>query len=335
MNTHQNFDLYEQLEDLENIPPIRNVPMDKLRPRSPSKQQQNRNTPDEMSELAEEENAFDFSYGASKHEKEWLIGSLEDFYRQQWIDDILRLIKGGGKEASVYQCLANQTSPNKYLAAKVYRPRKFRHLRNDSLYREGRLHLDDEGHEIKDDGALHAIRKRTTFGMRLLHTSWIEHEFQTMDLLHNAGADVPKLYVSGNNAILMSYIGWDDIPAPTLNTINLARNEVHEIYDRIFNNVEIMLANHRVHGDLSAYNILYFEGDICLIDFPQAIDPEVNSNAFRIFRRDITRMCEYFTSQGMSCDPLPLAEDLWLKHGFKIQQPVDPRLLPPDGAGDY
>lgn len=328
MTTIHNFELNEQIEDLENLPHIRNVPKDCMRYGHQPRRHQA--PPNELAELAEVENELQFSYHAAKHEKAWLTESLGDFYRQQWFDDVLRLITGGGKEASVYQCLANATIGETYLAAKVYRPRKFRQLRNDSLYREGRHHLDDEGHKITDGGALHAIHKRTTIGMRMLHTSWIEHEFQTLSLLHDAGAAVPKPYASGNNAILMAYIGWDDLSAPTLNTVNLSANEARHVLHSVLDNVDIMLANQRVHGDLSAYNILYFEGEICLIDFPQAIEPGGNRNAYAIFQRDMMRLCEYFQSQGVSCDPRRLAEELWQRHGYPIKPSIDPRLMAPD-----
>jgi RIO kinase 1 len=331
MSTDRNFELYEQLEDLDHIPTIRNVPQEQLRhsPKAHHKKPVHSH-PDAMAELAEQENELNFSYTASKHEREWLISSLKDFYTQQWFDDVLQLIKGGGKEASVYQCLGNETTQKPYIAAKVYRPRKFRQLRNDSLYREGRLHLDDEGHEIHDGRALHAIRKRTGFGMALLHTSWIEHEFQTMALLHGGGVRVPQPYVSGNNAILMDYIGWDDLPAPTLNTVNLVPQERQRVFDQAVHNVEMMLAHERVHGDLSAFNILYFEGDLFLIDFPQTIIPDQNRNAYQIFRRDIFRLCEYFQAQGLDCQPRKLADDLWQKYGYTIGPEIDPGLLEPE-----
>ena len=328
MTSNNNFELYEQLEGLDNLPPIRNVANRHMRKQLTHKTRPTQ--PDHLAALAEQEHELSFSYQASKHEKAWLISSLKDFYQQHWFDDILQLIKGGGKEASVYQCLGNQTTGQSYLAAKVYRPRKFRQLRNDALYREGRLHLDDQGHEIHDDGALHAIRQKTNFGRQLMHTSWIEHEFQTLTLLHRAGADVPTPFASGNNAILMAYIGWDDLPAPTLNSVNLTVKEAQAIFARVIDNVEIMLANQRVHGDLSAYNILYDEGEICLIDFPQAIDPEVNRNAYAIFQRDIQRLCEYFQSRGLTTHPRQLAEDLWQKHGYPLSAPVDPRLMADD-----
>lgn len=126
MSTKHNFELYEQLEDLNGLPPIRNVPDVQLRGRKAAVKQTSRKGTDLIKTLTDEEDKFQFSYGAAKHEKDWLVNSLEDFYRQRWFDDILRLIKGGGKEASFYQCLANDTTGGSYLAAKVYRPRKFR-----------------------------------------------------------------------------------------------------------------------------------------------------------------------------------------------------------------
>lgn len=330
MSTKHNFELHEQLEDLAGLPPIRNVPNDLLQGRGKIKNNSNQPAPESITNLTDQEDALHFSYHASKHENEWLISSLEDFYRQGWFEDILRLIKGGGKEASVYQCLANETANTKYLAAKVYRPRKFRQLRNDSLYREGRLRLDDEGHEIHDGRALHAIRKRTNFGMGLLHTSWIEHEFQTMRILNEAGAQVPQPIISGNNAILMDFIGWDAVPAPTLNTVKLAADELKPIFDQVIQNIEIMLDKERVHGDLSAYNILYFEGNITLIDFPQAINPKENRNAYVIFRRDIKRLFEYFQQGGLAVDPEEWSETLWQRHGYPLSPAIHPSLLEPE-----
>ena len=331
MTTNHQFDLYEQIEDLEDMPQIRNVPLEQLRKRKSHKKKSLTNMDAVLlEELENQENNFNFTYSAAKHEKVWLQDSLQDFYRQRWFEDILRLITGGGKEASVYQCRARDSVKYPYIAAKVYRPRMFRQLRNDSLYREGRMHLDDEGHEIKDDRALHAIQKRTNYGKRLLHTSWIGHEYETMLMLHKAGADIPEPLASGNNAILMAYIGWDDMAAPTLNTIKLDLGEARQLFNQTIQNVEIMLANNRVHGDLSAYNILYRDGEITLIDFPQALDPRENRNAYLIFKRDIKRVCDYFNLQGLNCHFKEIAESLWQNHGYSIKPSIDPRLLDDD-----
>ncbi len=151
----------------------------------------------------------ELTYQASRHERQWIIESLGNFYDLQWLTDVLRLVKGG-KEASVYQCAADPQIAAEFLAAKIYRPRMFRSLKNDYLYREGRANLDEAGLVILDHGMDHAMHVKSSFGLKLLHTSWIEHEFKTLELLHAAGADVPQPYAAGDNAILMEYLGGED-----------------------------------------------------------------------------------------------------------------------------
>ena len=138
----------------------------------------------------------------------------------------------------------------------------------------------------------------------------------------------------GHNAILMSFIGGDYQPAPTLNQVRLEPDEALSLYHRTLNNIDLMLANNRVHGDLSAYNILYWEGEITLIDFPQTLDPHVNLNAYNIFSRDLHRICEYFASQGIKTYPQQIAEELWTAHGHRLIKDVHPGLLDADDEGD-
>jgi RIO kinase 1 len=297
------------------LPPIKGVPQKRgsiLKGNPPSP---HRKIATEFQEQSDTLRAYEFTYGASRHEEWWLLDSLGSFFDEQWFDDVLQIVKGG-KEASVYLCQANATTGTDLLAAKVYRPRSLRNLRKDYIYREGRTRLDSDGLEIIDERQSRAMNRRTEYGQELMHTSWIEHEFRTLQLLHKAGCDVPTPYASDHNAILMDYIGDWQMAASTLNGIRLPIHEARILFDRVMHNLKLMLSNERVHGDLSAYNILYWDGEITLIDFPQAINPNRNPNAYPIFQRDITRICEYFISQGMELDPEKLAEGLWTAHHY-------------------
>ena len=244
----------------------------------------------------------------------------------KWFDDVLRMVKGG-KEASVYLCQGNATSGLEFVAAKVYRPRMFRSLKNDWLYREGRGNLDESGRKITNKGMLHAMQKKTGYGLELLHTSWLEHEYQSLSILHAAGADVPRPLASDSNAILMSYYGDEVMGAPTLNDVDLDPTEARELYERVVHNIELMLANGKIHGDLSAFNILYWDGKIVLIDFPQTIQPDENRSAYNIFERDVVRVGEYFQRQGVKSNPRRLAESLWAKYNQRFVPLVDPKTL--------
>ena len=155
-----------------------------------------------------------------------------------------------------------------------------------------------------------------------------------MQILKDADADVPTPYAMGNNAILMDFIGDVDMAAPPLQSLDLEPAEAQTIFDRTLTNIDLMLAHERIHGDLSAYNILYWDGKITLIDFPQVVSPQSNPAGWTIFLRDVIRICEYFEGQGIRSNPYELAADLWRSHGYKIRTRVDPRYLDPDNMDD-
>jgi RIO kinase 1 len=281
----------------------------------------------------ESRQSFSFTYKPARFEEGWLLASLGAFFEQRWISDVLSKIKAG-KEASVYLCRAGDQVKSGLVAAKVFRPRMLRNLKNDQLYRQGRADLNENGHPIDDPGMLKARHKRSVYGEQIRHQSWLAYEFQTLKTLYAASADVPQPYEMGENAILMGYIGDETSAAPTLNTVTLEPAEVRPLYERILHNIEIMLANGLVHGDLSAYNILYWEGQITLIDFPQVISPASHRSAYPIFSRDITRICEYFARQGLHSDPARLAANLWKAHGFRLHPEVHPAWLDGDNPAD-
>jgi RIO kinase 1 len=242
---------------------------------------------------------FETTYRPSRHEEGWLLSALYSFYDEGLITDVLALIKGG-KEASVYLCEPHPAVGLGLLAAKVYRPRMFRNLRNDAMYRQGREVLTADGKPAGKQAGdyARAIRNKTAFGMQAAHTSWLMYEFTAMDRLYKAGAVVPRPISSSNNAILMGYHGDEQMAAPTLNTVNLERDEAELLFGEVVQNIELMLQHDLIHGDLSAYNILYWEGEITIIDFPQVVNLHSNPKARFILQRDIARTCEYFSGQG-------------------------------------
>ena len=257
--------------------------------------------------------AFTPTYTGSRHELHWILTYLSPFFEEGRILDVLRLIKGG-KEANVYCCRAHPSAGTELVAAKLYRPRMFRNLRNDAQYRQGRAVLDEHGRAVHDPRRLHAIQRGTALGKDLVHTSWLTHEFQTLHLLHGAGADVPRPIALGENVILMEYRGDELRGAPTLNHVRLDPAEAGRIFDRLLWNVDVMLAAGRVHGDLSAYNVLFWEGRITIIDFPQAFDPVHNPDAYALFARDVERLCQYVARYGIQTDPHALARDIWTRY---------------------
>lgn len=325
MNSNQeNYEKYESFEELFN--PLL-VDRQARRKRRSKPGYKVKRTEDEVIANAADpvglEAGLNITYKPSRHEADWLFFSLRPFYDQELISDIEALVKGG-KEANVYRCKAHPATGEKWLAAKVYRPRFFRNLRNDHAYRRGRMTLDTNGRPLKanDKRLTKALNKKSNLGQQMMHTSWLMHEYTTLEMLYDAGAAVPKPFAAGDNAILMSYIGDEYGAAQALNEINLDPDEGWALFREVLENIRLMLSYGRVHADLSAYNILYWQGEVTLIDFPQVINSyvgkethivgsQVNPDAAAILERDITRVCDYFTGQGLRCDAGTIFEEMW------------------------
>jgi RIO kinase 1 len=251
---------------------------------------------------------------ASRRDAFWILSSLEPFYNQKLITDVLHEAHSG-KEATVFCCKAHSSTGMEYLAAKVYRPRMFRSLRNDAIYRFSRVQRDEQGQaEHGNSRRGSAATRKTEKGRAAQVASWIEYEYQTQRLLYTHGANVPGTFAQIGNAVLMEYIGNVGDPAPRLSDVLLEQEEAQPLFDCIIHNIELALIHGRIHGDLSEYNVLYWQGAVTLIDFAQAVDPYHNSDVFSLFVRDIERICQYFARYDVKCNSHELAREIWIGH---------------------
>ncbi|MDE0200723.1 MAG: hypothetical protein OXK78_21130 [Caldilineaceae bacterium] len=272
----------------------------------------------QVAEVADLESVWEITYTPARFEGGFLRTSLRPFYQEDQIVDVMAQVKGG-KEANVYRCRAHESVDVEWIAAKVYRPRQFRNLRNDALYREGRdLLTAEDGRpqavKRRDSRTARAVSKKSAFGVQVRHLSWLMYEFSALQTLHEAGVPVPKPYGVGENAILMEFIGDEQMAAPTLHETRLEDSEAGPLFERMRRSIAVMLEKGYVHGDLSAFNILYWDGEIKLIDFPQVIDIQANRSARAVLNRDVKRVCQYFSRYGIREDPIQLAEELWERY---------------------
>ncbi len=255
---------------------------------------------------------FTPTFLAHQRDRLWVLSSLERFYEEDLITDVLHVVKSG-KEATVYCCAADPATGLEYLAAKVYRPRMFRGLQNDAVYRESRAQLDSGGFEVRNDRRWRA-HQRSGRGRDERVAAWIAYEFATQRLLHQAGADVPQPLSQIGNGVLMAYVGEPGAAAPLLREVDLPRDEAHPLFERILRNIELFLACNRIHGDLSAYNILYWQSEVQIIDFAQAVDPRYSADVYPLLARDIERVCRHFKRYGVEADAQALTSDLWSRY---------------------
>ncbi len=266
----------------------------------------------EQNERGLDDMTFSPSLNAGDEERDWIYAHLSQFYHSKFISDVVRRVKGG-KEANVYCCTGHPESGYDLLAAKLYRRRELRSLKNTSQYQQGRAILDGRGGSVgaRDWRMLKAIAGKSRKGVVAAQTSWLMYEFTMMKTLYDAGADVPQPFKHSEYALLMDYIGDSATPAPVLIDVDLTATEARVLCERLIWNIELILRSGWVHGDLSAYNVLYWEGKGYIIDFPQVASTENNPDAKAIFRRDVERICQYFARYGVQNDARRLATDCW------------------------
>lgn len=259
--------------------------------------------------------AFDelrLTYHPSRHEEEWLMSSFDEWFDEGTLCDVLFSVRGG-KEANVYACRGGPSVSGRLLAAKVYRPRKLRELRNDALYREGRglLEAGGKGVRARDRRMASAVRKGTRKGKEVLHVSWVTHEFVTLQKLFSAGISVPEPLGSSSNAVLMAFIGDETGAAPTIERLTVPCTVAEQLFSKMIEDIEQMLSLGFVHGDLSPYNVMMWEDRLTIIDLPQACDVFNNPHAGPLFLRDVERMCAWFTRSGLAIDARQTADEIW------------------------
>ena len=233
---------------------------------------------------------------------ETLNESIQPFIDRGLIAEVLQLLKSG-KEATVYSCRGGPRMPGRLLALKIYRPMEHRQFRNDAVYRQGRV--------ITSGRVRRAVNNGSDFGKEAACGMWVGMEWAHLSQLHTAGLDVPRPIEMAGSAIVMSYLGDETSPAPQLRSVKLTEAHAAEVWDRVVWNVERMLSFNRIHGDLSPYNLLWYENRAWIIDVPQMIDPRENPNARMLLERDLENVWRYCSKFTTLPSPWKLSDALW------------------------
>lgn len=239
------------------------------------------------------------TYQQSEHGPEpvpaWLITSGDATQHE------LGALKSG-KEGDVFLVERRDGDRVNVLAAKRYRDLRDRVFRDDARYRQGRRTGD-----ARFDKAVAAGTKR---GMRFRAETWMRTEFETLGRLWSAGASVPYPVQLLGHELLMEYLGDDDGAAPRLVQARVDRAGAVDLYEQLVETLLVMARSNVVHGDLSPFNALVWEGRLYLIDFPQAVDPYLNGDGLSLLHHDVVTMCSWFTRHGVDCDAVSLYADL-------------------------
>ena len=207
------------------------------------------------------------------------------------------------------------------LARKRYLPREVTtkgHLEGMGVQRASAFHRDveyREGRQFRKTRDRRAVERMTTYGKRLLQDRWTDHECNVMTELWGAGCAVPYPVGFAEEHLDMQYLGDLDGAAPQLARARLAPAEVRSAWTQLVDGLRTITAAGWAHGDLSPYNLLWWEDRLWFIDFPQAVDIAANPGGLQFLHRDVTNVCGWFSRHGVGEDPEELFADLLVHWG--------------------
>ena len=238
------------------------------------------------------------------------IAALEEFVEEGMVNRVLGVVKSG-KEATVYRCSGGPQLDRPLLAAKVYHEAGHRTFDQSGQYEQGRW--------VGSRTVRAAIAAKKELGRQYQSALWVEHEFETLSNLGYAGADVPEVFACTERAILMEFVGDEDGAAPLLQHAGISEAQAAQMFDRVLWNIELWLRENVIHGDLSPFNILYHDGRLIVIDFPQPVDPRTNTSARALLERDISRVTAFFARYGVEAEAGRITNRLWQRFRFGWQ----------------
>ena len=203
-----------------------------------------------------------------------------------------------GKEATAYLA---QTARGPALL-KIYRDFAARSFKNDAIYREGQVILDQR--------ARRAMQGRSRKGLDMLQQDWVMAEYAHLWRLWQAGLNVPEPLVGPHvktcaetvPAVLMRLIGTEERPAPRLSDVRLTPGEAASAWRQSVQGLADLLRLGYVHGDYSTYNLLWWENTVTIIDFPQ-LTTRSNPRFDELLRRDVQSLTTSFRRHGVQETP--------------------------------
>ncbi len=235
------------------------------------------------------------------------MAAIQEFIDEGMVSRVLNVVKSG-KEATVYRCRTKPGFGPKQVAVKVYHASQHRNFSKAAVYDAGRLILNGQ--------VSRAVAARTEFGREAQSAIWTTYEYDTMCTLFDAGVPVPEPFAQTDRAILMEFIAAGDEAAPQLAQCTLDGEEAGNVFDTVMYAVVDALKLNLVHGDLSAYNILYGDRGPVIIDFPQAIDPRFNPSARKLLERDIRNVAKFCGRFREAPNYEVIVDELWTRFTF-------------------
>jgi len=144
--------------------------------------------------------------------------------------------------------------------------------------------------------------------------AWADREMRNLIRARRAGINCPYPVRVVDNVVLMEFIGKDGWAAPQLREVDLSPRKMEKAYlNTLFIMHALLVECKLVHADLSEYNLLYYKGEIVLIDLGQSMLPN-HPNAEMFLAKDCANVTRFFENHGVkNVIPAEKLKDLLLQ----------------------
>ncbi|MEM0333314.1 MAG: serine protein kinase RIO [Candidatus Aenigmatarchaeota archaeon] len=130
--------------------------------------------------------------------------------------------------------------------------------------------------------------------------NWAKREFKNMKIAFENRVNCPEPIAIYNNVLVMSFIGENGIPAPTLEQAKNEDLDWDVLYKQIIEEIRKMVNADLIHSDLSSYNILVYD-KAYIIDFSHAVTKR-HPLSFEFLKRDVENINDFFKKKGVEVD---------------------------------
>ena len=141
--------------------------------------------------------------------------------------------------------------------------------------------------------------KKIGRSFREMISVWAQKEFKNLQRMRGAGVRVPEPLAVHENLLLMQYLGDETMPASQVRDIPF--EDPVPVYEDVVASMAAMRKAELVHGDLSEYNLLWWDGHPWVIDCAQAV-PFAHPRSDDWFKRDVWNIAKYFAHLGVDTD---------------------------------
>jgi RIO kinase 1 len=188
------------------------------------------------------------------------------------------------------------------VAVKIYRDAEVRSFKNDERYLEGRW--------VGDARLAKAIQRRSGKGRQALKAMWAAQEYLMLWKAWQAGIRVPEPLVGpdasdiaeAGEVVVMRFVGDPEAPAPRLSDAVLTAEEAAAAFEQSVDAMRALWRLGYVHGDFSTYNLLWWEGQVTVIDLPQALRADQPA-AREVLAQDAASLTLTFAKLGVDAEP--------------------------------